>query len=72
MSTYYQKISCADHSTYELVIMRGQSIRVVINKESQIIKPLDIVTKSDAEFLIFLDENNTKQELRADKVIIEK
>ncbi len=66
----YQRISCEAHSVYELAIMRGQSIKVIIDGKSRIIQPKDIVTKSGEEFLIFINENGKKQELRADKVVL--
>lgn len=51
----YQRISCEDHSIYELVIMRTQSMRVVIEGKLVRIKPIDLVTRKGAEFLIFID-----------------
>jgi transcriptional antiterminator Rof (Rho-off) len=66
----YQRISCETHSIYELAIMRGQSIQVVINGNSQTIQPKDTLTKAGAEYLIFVDENNTRQELRVDAITL--
>ncbi len=71
MSTY-QRISCEDHSIYELVIMRTQSMRVVIEGKLVRIKPIDLVTQKGAEFLIFDDENGQKQQCRADLISIQK
>ena len=68
----YQRISCETHSIYELAIMRNQSMQVNINGIVQTIQPEDIVTNSGAEYLIFIDEENIQQELRADFVIMEK
>jgi hypothetical protein len=45
----YQRISCEAHSIYELAIMRGQSIQVSIDSNTQIIQPKDILTKAGAE-----------------------
>jgi len=67
----YQRISCETHSIYELVIMRNQSMQVSINGRTQTIQPKDIITKISAEYLIFMDENNVQQELRADKIILQ-
>ena len=67
----YQRISCETHSIYELAIMRGQSMQVNINGRTQTIQPKDIITKISAEYLIFMDENNVQQELRADKIILQ-
>jgi transcriptional antiterminator Rof (Rho-off) len=67
----YQRISCEDHSVYELVIMRNQSMRVVIERKLVRIKPIDLVTQKGAEFLIFIDENNQKQLSRADLISIQ-
>lgn len=66
----YQTISCEAHSIYELAIMRGQSIQVSIDGDMKIIQPKDILTKTGAEYLIFADENNVQQELRADLIIV--
>ncbi|MEJ6558276.1 MAG: transcriptional antiterminator, Rof [Candidatus Thioglobus sp.] len=68
----YQRISCEDHSIYELVIMRTQSMRVVIEGKLVRIKPIDLVTRKGAEFLIFIDENDQKQLSRADLISIQK
>ena len=67
----YQRISCETHSVYELAIMRNQSMQVSINGRTQSIQPKDIITKISAEYLIFMDENNVQQELRADKIILQ-
>jgi len=66
----YQIISCEVYSIYELAIMRGQSIQVSIDRNTQTIQPKDIFTKAGTEYLIFVDENNIQQELRADAVTI--
>jgi hypothetical protein len=66
----YQRISCETHSVYELAIMRNQSMQVNIDGRTQTIQPKDIITKISAEYLIFMDENNVQQELRADKIIL--
>lgn len=66
----YQRISCEAHSVYELAIMRGQSIKVTIDEKLQMINPKDILTKSGEEFLIFINEQGERQELRADKVTL--
>jgi transcriptional antiterminator Rof (Rho-off) len=68
----YQRISCEDHSIYELVIMRTQSMRVVIEGKLIRIKPIDLITQKGAEFLIFYDENGQKQQCRADLISIQK
>jgi transcriptional antiterminator Rof (Rho-off) len=67
----YQRISCETHSIYELAIMRNQSMQVNIDGRTQTIQPKDIITKISAEYLIFMDENNVQQELRADKIILQ-
>ena len=67
----YQRISCETHSVYELAIMRNQSMQVSIDGRTQTIQPKDIITKISAEYLIFMDENNVQQELRADKIILQ-
>ncbi|HAP45608.1 MAG TPA: hypothetical protein DCQ66_04115 [Gammaproteobacteria bacterium] len=67
----YQRISCETHSIYELAIMRNQSMQVNIDGRTQTIQPKDIITKISAEYLIFMDEDNVQQELRADKIILQ-
>ncbi|MEO1917573.1 MAG: hypothetical protein ABGX53_04330 [Candidatus Thioglobus sp.] len=67
----YQRISCENHSIYELAIMRNQSMQVNIDGRTQTIQPKDIITKISAEYLIFMDESNVQQELRADKIILQ-
>ena len=52
--------------------MRGYSMQVEINGEVVRIKPTDIVTKSGAEFVVFIDEDNKTQEIRADLVSVQK
>ncbi len=66
----YQRISCEAHSLYELAIMRSQSMQVIIDGNAQTIQPKDIITKSGIEYLVFIDENNALQELRADKITL--
>lgn len=68
----YQKISCEDHSIYELVIMRGYSMQVEIDGKVVRIKPTNISTKNGAEFLTFIDEDIKIQEIRADLISIQK
>jgi transcriptional antiterminator Rof (Rho-off) len=68
----YQRISCEAHSVYELAIMRGQSISVVMDGRVVRIKPTDISTKNGAEFLTFTDKDGKIQEIRADLVDIQK
>ena len=68
----YQRISCEAHSVYELAIMRGQSISVVMDGRVVRIKPTDILTKNGAEFLTFTDKDGKIQEIRADLVDIQK
>jgi transcriptional antiterminator Rof (Rho-off) len=66
----YQKISCEDHSIYELVIMRGYSMRVEIDGKVIRIKPTDISTKNGAEFISFVNEAGKRCEIRADTALI--
>jgi transcriptional antiterminator Rof (Rho-off) len=68
----YQKISCEDHSIYELVIMRGYSMQVEIDGKVIRIKPTDISTQNGAEFLTFTDEDSKIQKIRVDLVNIQK
>ncbi len=66
----YQRISCEDHSVYELAIMRAQSIKVLIDNKEQTLRPKDIVAREGAEFLLYIDELGNDQEIRADHVVI--
>ncbi len=67
----YQRISCEDHSIYELAIMRFQSIKVLIGNKEQTIKPKDIVAREGVEFLSYTDEQGGDQQIRADYVTIQ-
>lgn len=71
MSTY-QRISCEDHSIFELVIIRAQSMKVVIEGKLVRIKPINLITQKGTEFLIFVDEYGQKQRFRADLINIQK
>ncbi len=50
--------------------MHSQSIEILIDKVVQVIRPKNIIIKSTEEFLIFLDRQGVKQELRVDKITI--
>ena len=71
MSNNYTPISCANHSVFELAIMRQQQLKVSIDQSVQTITPKDMFTKSGEEFIVFIDENNIQQELRADKITLQ-
>lgn len=66
----YQTISCETHSLLELAIMRKDKIKVKIDGEKSTIWPKDLWTESGAEYLSFVDENNSQKTCRADKIIL--
>lgn len=70
MDNNYTPISCADHSTFELAIMRQQPIKVCIDTTIQIITPKDMFTQSGEEFIVFVDVQGNRRELRADKITL--
>lgn len=74
MSDNYTPVSCAVHSEYELVIMRGLSLRIRWRPANgleltETLKPYDLVTRDGAEFLLALNENNQDIKIRLDKII---
>lgn len=67
----YQPIDCGLHSKLELAIMHGSVIPVRIHRpdeeaSQQHIKPLDLVTRNQEEYLLFEDEEGREVELRLD------
>ncbi|MEJ2059923.1 MAG: transcriptional antiterminator, Rof [Gammaproteobacteria bacterium] len=73
MSNEYIPISCADYSRYELAILRGQALRVswrgargVAHVETLI--PLDLRTRTHAEFLIARNQEGSRRVLRLDRI----
>lgn len=70
MSNNYTPISCANHSVFELAIMRQQQLKVSIDQTIQTITPKDMLTKSGEEFIVFIDEKSNERKLRADKITL--
>lgn len=58
------------HSVFELAIMRANALTMAIDGQTQKILPVDMMTRDGAEFLIFIDQNNIKHEVRADKITL--
>ena len=50
--------------------MRQQPIKVCIDTTIQIITPKDMFTQSGEEFIVFVDVQDNRRELRADKITL--
>ena len=59
------------HNLIEIAIMRAQVLTVRIQGQTQVIKPIDIKTQDAQEFVVFIDQNNEQQTLRADQISLE-
>ncbi|MGV6826549.1 MAG: transcriptional antiterminator, Rof [bacterium] len=70
----YRPISCERHSDYELAVMHGTE-RVFHWKsedghEHQArLKPIDVRVHDGGEYLVLVDEKDTRKELRLDWII---
>ena len=74
MNDHYKPVSCEIHSEYELAIMRGQKLRIqwqtnTDERITEILKPQDIITHQEAEYLVAHDINGTDKKIRLDNII---
>jgi len=74
MSDEYKPVSCEVHSQYELAIIRGHTMRItwqVTNSKSitEILKPYDVITSQNSEYLLIRDTNGKDKKIRLDKII---
>ena len=59
------------HNLIEIAIVRAQVLAVRIQGQTQVIKPIDIKTQDAQEFVVFIDQDNVQQTLRADQISLE-
>ena len=74
MMNKYTPISCATYSQYELTILRRRSLRVCWlgpkgSTRLEKLKPVDLRTRSHAEFMIALNQGGERKILRLDRII---
>jgi len=73
-SDNYKPIECGLHSEYELAIMHGLTLHLSWQDENgkvhtEKLKPVDIETREQKEFLIASDINHVIYEIRLDRII---
>ena len=69
----YQPISCAEHDTYEIAIMRKQHLHIAWHDKDKrsfidVLKPTDLITRNHAEYLVATNQNGTQVEIRLDYI----
>lgn len=74
MSDNYKPVSCETHSQYELAIMRNQQLRISWQLQAdksitEILKPYNIITSQNSEYLLAHDTNGQDKKIRLDKII---
>jgi Rho-binding antiterminator len=73
-SDNYKPIDCGLHSEYELAIMHGRTLKLKWLDENgnvltEKLKPLDIETRDQQEFLIASNTNDILYKIRLDRII---
>lgn len=73
MNEGYVPVSCEVHSEYELAIIRGQSLNIHWRDEQdtqqcEILKPYDLITEQDREYLLATDSCGENKKIRLDKI----
>ncbi len=73
MQRRYEPIPCDQYSRYELAILRRRSLRVCwLGRRGQThigtLRPLDLRTRSGAEYMIARDRGNALRVLRLDRI----
>ncbi|MBA2490781.1 MAG: transcriptional antiterminator, Rof [Gammaproteobacteria bacterium] len=73
MSRNYVPVTCERYSQYELVILRGQSVRVAWHgprglARIEILKPLNLRTRSGGEYLIARNRLGQWRVMRLDRI----
>lgn len=69
----YQPVDCGLHSRYELWIMHGRTLSLAWEDaqghgHQVVAKPLDLVTRDGAEFLVLEPVAGAPQHLRLDRI----
>ena len=71
--TDYRPVDCDLHSEYELVIMQRSKIvltwqQVAGSIQTEAVLPLDLLTRSGEEFMVFSTGTGTEYEIRLDHI----
>ncbi len=71
--TPYHPIPCADYSRYEGAIVQNRYLRLAWQDEQNFlqlhkVKPVDLLTRASEEFIIVLDEENRRHQVRLDYI----
>lgn len=71
--TPYHPIPCADYSRYEAAIVQNRYLRLAWQDEQNFlqlhkVKPVDLLTRASEEFIIVLDEENHRHQVRLDYI----
>jgi len=70
----YKPISCEVYARYEAWILRGQRLRLVWRDDAGVThletaQPMDLQTKSHAEYLVVQHSDGQRSALRLDRII---
>jgi len=71
--TPYHPIPCADYSRYECAIVQHQQLRLAWQDQQNLlqlhkVRPVDLLTRASEEFIIVLDEENHRHQVRLDYI----
>ncbi len=71
--TPYHPIPCADYSRYECAIVQNQALRLAWQDKQNFlqlhkVRPVDLLTRASEEFIIVLDEENHRHQVRLDYI----
>ncbi len=71
--TPYHPIPCADYSRYECAIVQHQQLRLAWQDKRNLlqlhkVRPVDLLTRASEEFIIVLDEENHRHQVRLDYI----
>ncbi len=74
MMTDYAPIDCGLYSEYELAIVHRQRLRVSWREPDgqlhmELLEPRDLQTRDRAEFMIALNRDAVRRELRLDRIV---
>ncbi|MBF0257151.1 MAG: transcriptional antiterminator, Rof [Gammaproteobacteria bacterium] len=64
----YRPVSCALHSELELAIMRQTRLRLSTAKGEISGRPLDLLIREGAEYLLLQDDHGQEHSLRLDQI----
>ncbi len=71
--TPYHPIPCADYSRYECAIVQNQKLRLAWQDRRNLlqlhtVRPVDLLTRASEEFIIVLDEESHRHQVRLDYI----